>query len=70
MFYTEYVLFSFFLKGTQYFLIFLKIVFIFRERGQEGEREGDKHQLVASQMPPTGDLASNPGMCPDQESNQ
>ena len=35
----------------------------------EGEREGEKHQLVASHTPPTGDLAHNPGMCPDQELN-
>ena len=25
--------------------------------------------MVASCTPPTGDLACNPGMCPDQESN-
>ena len=30
----------------------------------------EKHQLVASHMPLTGDLAHNPGMCPDQESNR
>ena len=37
----------------------------------EGEREGEKHQcVVASCAPPTGDLASNPGMYPDWESNQ
>ena len=36
----------------------------------EGEREGEKHQcVVASHTPPTGDLAHNPGMCPDWESN-
>ena len=29
-----------------------------------------KHQLAASHTSPTGDLASNPGMCPDWESNQ
>ena len=28
------------------------------------------HPLVASRMSPTGDLACNPGMCPDSESNQ
>ena len=51
--------------------LFLKILFIFRERGREGEREGEKHQcVVASCMPPIGDLACNPGMCPDWESNQ
>ena len=40
----------------------------FRERGREGEREGEKHQCVV--VPPAGDLVSNPGMCPDWESNQ
>ena len=50
---------------------FLKFLFIFRERGREGEREGKKHQcVVASRVPPTGDQACNPGMCPDWESNQ
>ena len=33
--------------------------------GMEGEREEENHQcVVASQAPPTGDLAHNPGMCP------
>ena len=44
---------------------------MFRERGREGEREVEKHQyMVASHAPQTGDLAHNPGMCPDWESNQ
>ena len=42
--------------------IFFKILFIFRERrGRKRERNTDvreKHQLVASCMPPTGDLAT------------
>ena len=40
-------------------------------RGEEREKEGEKHQcVIASQGPPTGDLACNPGMCPpDWESN-
>ena len=43
-------------------------LFSFREWGKEGEREGEKHQcVVASHAPPTGDLAHNPGMCPDWE---
>ena len=43
---------------------------MFRERGREGENEGQKHQYVlASCVPPTGDLNCNPGMCPDWESN-
>ena len=46
-------------------------LFIFRERGKEGEREGEKHQcVVASRAPTTGDMADNPGMCPDWELNQ
>ena len=28
------------------------------------------YQSVTSNTPPTGDLACNPGMCPDWESNQ
>ena len=44
--------------------------YIFRERGKEGEREGQKHQcVVASRAPPNGDLAHNPGTCPDWEWN-
>ena len=45
-------------------------LFIFRERGREGKREGEKHQcVVASRMPLTGDLTHNPGMCPGWELN-
>ena len=45
-------------------------IFIFRQRGREGER-GQKHQhVVASRVPPTGNLACNPGVCPDWELNQ
>ena len=53
------------------FFNFLKrfYLFIFRERGREGERERNQC-VVPSSMPSTGDLASNPGMCPDWESNQ
>ena len=49
--------------------IYLSI--IFRERRRKGERRGEKPQcVVASHTPPTGDLACNPGTCPDWESNQ
>ena len=49
-----------------FFLLLLRFyLFIFRERGKEGEREGEKQQcVVASCAPPTGDLARNRGMCP------
>ena len=57
--------------GEFYFIYFLRFyLFIFRERGREGDRKGEKYQcVVASHVPPTGDLARNPGMCPDWESN-
>ena len=46
-------------------------IYLFLERGRERERKGEKHQcVVASHAPHTGDLACNPGMCPDWESNQ
>ena len=45
-------------------------LFIFRERGREWEREGEKHWSAASPTPPPGDLAHNPGMCLDQDLNQ
>ena len=61
-------------QGSAFFFSFFKkrfYLFIFRERGKEGEREGEKHQcVVASLASPTGDLARNPGMCPDWDSNQ
>ena len=44
---------------------------MYRERGREGEREGEKQQCVgASYTPSTLDQACNPGTCPDWESNQ
>ena len=51
-------------------LLFFFKHFIFRERGREGEREGEKHQcVVASCVPPTRDVAGNLDMCPYWESN-
>ena len=51
-----------------YLLISLSFFFkicLFLERRREGEGEGEKHHcVVASQEPPTGDLAHNPGVCP------
>ena len=52
------------------FLNFLDFIHLFLERGEGREKEGEKHQgVVASCAPPTGDLARNPGMCPDWELN-
>ena len=49
--------------------LFLKRFYLFLREGKGGI-EGEKHQcVVASHVPPTGDLACNPDMCPDSESN-
>ena len=46
-------------------------IYLFLEKGREGERKSEKQQCVVdSCMPPTGDLACKPGMCPDWELNQ
>ena len=52
------------------FLKKILFIFIFGQRGREGEREGEKHQCVETHGPHTGDLTHNPGMCPDWKSNQ
>ena len=60
------------LGHLQNFFYFFKrfYLFIFRQRGREGEREGEKYQcVVVSHMLLTGDLTCNPGMCPDWELN-
>ena len=51
-------------------LVLFYFIYLFLERGEGREREGEKHQcVVASGVPPTGDLACNPGTCPYWESN-
>ena len=43
-------------------------IYLFIERGGEVERQREKHQcVVVSHAPLTGDLACNPGMCPEWE---
>ena len=60
----------FFLSISFFFFFKIIYLFIFRERGREGEKEGEQHHcVVAPHVPPTGDLAHNPRMCPDWESN-
>ena len=57
-------LLALFLRSAVPFYLF---IYFFRKRGREVEREGEKHQcVVASYMPPTGDLAR----IPDWELNQ
>ena len=61
-------------KATVLYIYF--ILFYFLERGERKEKERErnisvreKHESVASHTPPAGDMAHNPGMCPDWESN-
>ena len=68
-----------FIDWEKYYTIFIYLffrfylfIYLFLGKGERvGKREGGKHQcVVASCMPPTGDPACNPGMCPDWESNR
>ena len=53
--------------GTIFFLRFKNYL---KAEGKGGRKKG-KHQCVVTFcVPSTGDLAHNPGMCPDWESNQ
>ena len=57
--------------GSWISFFFKKRFYLFIERGREGEKEGENHRcVVASHIPSTGDLACNPGLCPEWESNQ
>ena len=44
-------------------------LFLERGEGKEKERERNINVWLPLTRPPTGDLARNPGMCPDWESN-
>ena len=53
-------------SGTACLIYFFKDLFLFLDRGEGREIERGKQQyVVASHMPPNGDLAHNRGMCPD-----
>ena len=66
------------LQRSSHFLtelpLFKKIFFkdfIYFYREGKGRRKRGKYQcVIISCVPPTGDLACNPGICPDWESNQ
>ena len=46
-------------------------IYLFLDRGEGREKERERNiNVVAASAPPTGDLARNPGMCPDWELNQ
>ena len=54
------------------FFLYKEFIYLLLEKGrEEREREGEKHQcVVAPHAPITGNLAHNPGMCPDWELNR
>ena len=56
---------------TRSIFLFLKILFIFRER-KEGVKRGRETSMCGclSRAPYQLGLACNPGMCPDWESNR
>ena len=68
---SHYYLIEEFVFTLPFIYFFKDFIYLFLEMAREGEREREKHQcVVASHAPSTGDLACNPGMCPDRESNQ
>ena len=57
------------LPTVLHYIYILNVFFTYFWREGKGGREGEKHQcVVACHVPPTGDLAHNPGMCSDLES--
>ena len=52
------------------FLFKKDFIYLFLERGGGKKKEGEKHQcVIATCVPHSGNLASNPGMRPDWELN-
>ena len=54
------------LKPIKFYLFFKDFIYLFLDRGEVWERNIN---VGASRMTPNGDLARNPGMYPDWESN-
>ena len=55
----------------EFFFKYFVYLFLESEQGREKERERNINVWLPLTCPPnTGDLACNPGMCPDWESNQ
>ena len=50
------------------FNFFKDFIYFLREKG--GRKRGRETSACGFAHPPTGDLACNPGMCPDWELNQ
>ena len=56
-------------KNEVCIFFFNDFIYLFLERGREGERGRETQCVVASCVSHTGDLACSPGMCPDWELN-
>ena len=60
--------------GAQIYVrvVFRGFSFLFSERGEGRERDRERNisMWLPLTCPPTGDLARNPGVCPDWESNR
>ena len=70
LYFTSLWLFCNYLFVLLLLFVFKIFIYLFLERGMEGEWEEEKYQcVVASHVAPTRDLAHNPGICPDNESN-
>ena len=70
---TVFVTLFYYFLTTKYFSFFKKILYIylFLERGEGKEKEKETSVCgCLSHAPSTEDLACNPGMCPEWESNQ
>ena len=50
--------------GFRHFISFYFLLIDFRERGREKEKEGEKHQSVASHRRPDQDQTHSPSQCP------
>ena len=58
----------YFLKVESFFKRFY--LFLERGEGRDKERERNINVWLPLMCPPTGDLARDPGICPDWESNR
>ena len=57
--------------GTRTFFFKKDLIHFFLERGEGMEKEKERNiNQIASHKPPTGDLACNPGICPDRVSTR
>ena len=65
------LLLKMYLETHPFFFLFKHFIYSFLERRERRDKERERNISVwLSLVPPTGDLACHPGMCPDWGSNQ